>query len=303
MVVSRISSYAVFQNSQQNVNSIQKRMFDLQDQISSGLKTRFFEGLQGDVEQLTFLENNVKTSKTYEANNSVAISQLQTLNVSISQLVEYADDIEDLTTLRRNGAIGESINFELQMDQLRQAVISELNSTFQGKFLFGGTETARPPVQENYQPSPLPAGQLSTHYYQGSTEDPLHRARENVVLNLNVRADNVAFQKLFAGMDLALKGSAETDDDQVAAGLDLIQESQRELEAIQANVNSNTINLQNINDRLESLRLQFQGRAQELTRTDVLTASTELANNEAQLSASFLAFSRLNQLRLTDFLG
>ena len=65
-IVTRASTFSVFSNTIQNINKVQADLFDSQDQLSSGLKTDRFSGLQGQVEQFVFLEGRISQVRTYQ---------------------------------------------------------------------------------------------------------------------------------------------------------------------------------------------------------------------------------------------
>lgn len=303
MALGRISTYATFNNTLTNVNRVQADLYDLNDQISSGLKTRNFEGLTGEVEHFTQLEANIDKAKTFEQNNELNISRLRTTDTIMSQIVNVADDIENLIVLRRDGVLEDNIAFPEQMRAKLDALVGELNGTFGGRFLFGGTRTNVPPIiTEPAVPDPVTLGTPDANYYQGSDEDTPLRADEDVLITGNVRADDAAFQKLFGGIALALEGHTTDDDQLMQDALNMVQDGQSDLNEIQAVVNTNILTITDINERHENLRLYWTGVKEELANTNILDASTQVAVDQTVLQASFQAFAATNQLRLIDFL-
>jgi len=302
-VINRISTFSVFNNTLNNVNTTQANLFDLQEQISSGLKTDEFSGLQGQVEQFTFLEASVKKAKAYQENNAQNVARLRTANISLEQIIDVADEIEDLIVLRRNPGIEDDIAFEQQMRSKLDTIAAELNSQFEGQYIFGGTRTNVPPViTEPTIPGPNSLGQPDAGYYQGSTEDITLRASDSVTIQGNIRADNIAFQNLFGAAFQALSGDAADQDVLLADATDQIQTAIQDLIALKANNDANLIALEDINRRHKSLQLYWQGVTENLAKTDVVAASTQVAVDEAVLQASFQSFSSINALRLSDFL-
>jgi len=91
-------------------------------------------------------------------------------------------------------------------------------------------------------------------------------------------------------------------DDKLAQALDLIQAGQEELVAARTRVNTAIINIEQTGTRLEQMRLYLKGVTEQVSKTDVVAAATEVANHEAVLQASFQVYARLSQLRLSDFL-
>lgn len=302
-IVNRISTYSVFNNTLRDVNTTQANLFDLQRQISSGFKTESFQGLHGQVEQFTFLEARINKAQAYEENNAVNISRMQTMGVVLDQVIEIADQMENLMTLRRDGAMEQNIQFEQQMRGKLESLISELNTTFEGKFILGGTRTNVPPViNDPTTPGPITFGTLDTGYYQGSTESATMRADDNVTFTHDIRADSTGFQKVMHAAFWAIEGHTQDDDTMMVNALDMIQSGIQDVIAMQADNNVDMTRLEEINDRHESLRLYWRGVSESIVKTDLVSASTQVAIDQAVLQATFQSFAAVNQLRLSDFL-
>lgn len=303
MAIQRISTVAIFQTTLRDVNKVQANLLDLQQQISSGIKAKDFKGLNGKVEQFTALEAKMRKSQLYQENNAIAISRLQTTNTALDQILQLADDMENLVTLRRNPATGQSLAFEEKARSALAGLASQLNTTLEGRYLFGGTRTDTPPVIDDPQvPSVNAEGVPDASYYRGSQDDIKLRAQENYEITYNVRADEEGFQKLIAGIQLAISGAANNNDVKLGDSLTMIQEGIQEVIKLQGNVNGKIVELQQINERHESLELYWKGVTEDISKTDLVAASTQVAIDQSVLQASFQAFARINSLRLVDYL-
>jgi len=193
------------------------------------------------------------------------------------------------------------VNFVQQARNLTTSIANELNVKFEGRSLFGGTNTSAPPVPDPFVPQ-AQEGVPDASYYFGSNENVVYRADERIEFDFPVRADDVAFQKLFAAVNAGIASFERGDDDVFAASLDLLQSSQDELNAARARVNSDIIVVDQINERHTTTKLYIQGITEDIAKTDVVSASIEIANNQAILQAGFQAFARLSSLKLVDFL-
>lgn len=299
--INRVGTFSLQQRTLFDVGNTQSRLFDLQRQISSGLKTSDFQGLSGQVEQFTNLESKVASSKQYTDNNQLIISRIQTTTNSLSQIVDIAEKVRSLVLTRRNESSNSQLTFGVQVTALQKQIAGALNTNLGGRFLFSGTRTDVQPVADTI-PDPVTDGVPDAGYYQGSAEDMVVRAQDNVELTYNVRADNSAFQKLFAGISLALKGDQESSDNKLKDAFTLVSEGLEEVIAVQADQNSKLVTLQEINEKHDAQRLYFQGLTEALSRTDIVEASSQVALDQAVLTASFQVFARINSLRLSDFL-
>ncbi len=302
-IISRISTYGLHQKTIGDFNSVQSHLANLQNQISSGFKTDRFQDLIGEVEQFVDLEGEIKKLQNYETTNAEGISRYRTQRVAIEEMIQVGDQIEDLMTLRRNGANEDKIAFAQQMRGYITTFARELNTNIGGRYLFAGTRTnVQPVITEPSVPKPVTSTIPDDSFYQGSKENVILRPRSGLDIEFKTRADDEAFQKIVTAAWLSIEGDGEDDDDKLVQAVDMIQQGLDRLISIQADVDGEILNLENINERHESLRLYLTGVSEEIIKTDILTASTQVAIDQTILSASFQAFARINSLNLVDYL-
>lgn len=299
----RISTLGLHQRTMNDFNKVQNNLYDLQGQISSGIKARDFKGMNGQVEQFTTIEAKIKNLNAYANNNTEAISRLKTTRQSIENIITIADQIQDLTTLRRNGGLQNDVAYDQQLKDLRLSIGKELNSSLEGRFLFGGTKTNVPPVVEGVIPESVTPGTPDDIYYQGSKDNYILRPQENMEKQYNIRADDPAFQKLFAGISLGLQGDREKDDTKIGNAYTLISQGLEDIVRLQARVDADTVDLQNINDRHTTAVTYFKGIAESISKTDLVGASTQVAVDQSILQANFQVFARISSLKLSDYLN
>jgi flagellar hook-associated protein 3 FlgL len=304
MTIQRISTYAVHQSTLRDSTRVQSELANLQGQLSSGKKTDKFLGLDGNVEQFVQLDAKIRKTDVYINNNELVLARLNTTQVTMEKLMQVSDDMENLMVLRRNPANADNLNFAAQLDALRKTATSLLNTTFEGRFIFGGTRTDTPPVMDP-QPAPIEEGVPDAGYYQGSNENLIVRSQDNFDIEYNVRADNSGFQKMFAAIDLAI--SADTSltqgaDEKIQKAIQLMQDGLSDMNTAQTKVNGNIVTLTDINARHNDLKLYWKGVKDQAINTDIVSASTAVALNQAILQASFQTFARINQLKLSDYL-
>lgn len=301
MTVTRIGSLALFKNTFRNLSDVQSNLGTLQRQVSSGIKAQDFRGLNGQVEQFTFLEGKLRQTTQFIQNNQINSARLKTADQALGQITDIMDQLENLFVQARNGAMTDDVNFVQQAKNLTTSIANELNVKFEGRSLFGGTNTAGLPVPDPFAPQ-AQEGVPDDAYYQGSKTNIVYRADERIEFEFPVRADDSAFQKLFASVNAGIASFTRGDDTVFASSLDQLQAAQEELNAARARVNSDIIVVDQINERHTSTRLYIQGVTDEISKTDVVSASIEIANNQAILQAGFQAFARLSSLKLVDFL-
>ncbi len=300
--VSQISTYALHNTTLKNFNKLQGDLSVLQDQVSSGLKGRDFEAYNGQVEQLVGLEKEVKRLKEYIENNAITTSRLQTQENALSQLIDISDSVYNLMVGENPGTQNPAV-FTTQMDQLRYAIAAELNVNQGGRYLFGGTRTDLPPViDEPEVPRPFVSGTPDDGYYQGSKKNVTSRAQDNVEFEHDARADNPAFQKLFAAMALAEEGSLEQNKSKMDAAKDMAKQATEEIIALRASVSNRRVDVDRMTAKHTQQSLYFTGVIEDIAKVDTVAAASRIAIDQATLTATFQVFARISSLRLSDFL-
>lgn len=301
MGIDRISNLSLFNSTLGDVSDVEKQLATLQQQISSGLKSQDFAGLNGQIEEYTQINAKISAATQYQNNNTVAAARLQTADNAMEQMQSIASDMQALIVQARNATASGSLNFQLQMENYMKSMASQLNTNFDGKFLFGGTDTTSPPVTDPLHIQSV-VGTPDAGYYGGSTQDVTYHADVNITYTIPVRADDGAFQKLFAAAQQAIRGFNSGGDADLASALDLMQSGTQDLTAARADLNATSINVQSTNDRLKSMQLYWKSVNDEVANTDLVAASTQVSNYQAILQATFQVYSRLSQLRLSDYL-
>lgn len=303
MAVGRISTYNIHQSLMRDTTKSQSELFDLQGQVSSGLKTDNFAGLGSSVETFADLEARLSRGQAYIDGTKLVEGRLDVVDNTLSAIIDTATDIRNLISLRRNSAVGDSLAYDTQIEGKWQALVSQLNVSMEGRYVFSGTATNAPAVDAENYPSLQVDGIPDKGYYKGSTDNISVRIEDNVDITYNVRADDPAFQKIFAGLAMARKyGVTAGESQEMQQAYDLVAEGTEGIIGIRAVVNANKVKVMNNYDRLQSQQLYWKGLKEEISNTDIVAVSTEIALNQGILQAAFQAFARISSLKLSDFL-
>lgn len=301
--ITRLSTTLLQQQTMNDFTKVQAHMAELQTQVSSGIKAQDFAGLVGQVEQFTGLEAKVNKFSAYLDNNQEVLTRLENTKQVISTTIDIADSIQDLIVLRRNGtSLSKDGSFAQQIGALKESLKTQLNQNVNGYFLFAGTKANTPPVKDTI-PALAQDSIPDAGYYQGSNEDIITRPQDGYETSYNIRADAEGFQQAFAAIDMALKADDTKSDEKMKAAYDMITNALKNMNDLETTTNANITDLQSINDRLTSSKIYFKSVTETISKTDVLSASTEIAVDQTILTATFQVFSKISSLRLVDFLS
>lgn len=302
MAVTRISTYAFHQNTLSNASRLQANIFESQTQLSSGLRARNFEGLNGSVELYATLEDKLGKSAKYIVNNRVLQARLDDTNNALSQIIDLADSLKNLLLQRRNSGVANDLAFQQQMEGGFKTLAGLLNSNIEGRYLFAGSRTDQKPVDEDTFPTLVETGQPDSGYYLGSKEDITARIDDGFELTYNVRADASGFQQIVAAIATGVQGHQEGKDELIERAFDLMSSGMKEVINVQASVNSNYGQIDKASSRLTSLSVYWRGLKEDTVNADIVGLSTQLAVDQGVLQATFQTFAKINSLKLSDFL-
>ncbi len=298
--LSRISTLSVHNTLTRDVLGLQRDLVTYQDQLSSGLKTHTYDGLSGSVELFVDLKSKTSKATRYMDNITVATARLNTANTSLDQVIKSAQDIKGLMTQWRS-VDKSNINFRQQLTQYRDSISAALNTSMEGRFLFSGTATNKPPVNTDY-PEPAKVGVPDANYYQGSNTSATFRPQDNYDMTYSVRADDPAFQKLYSAINLALHADTEKSDTKMATAMDQLQQGLDGTIGLQTTTNVNILAIKDISDRHSTMQAYYKSLTDDVIKTDIVAVSTKVAFTQSTLQSAYQAFAGINNLKLSDYL-
>jgi flagellar hook-associated protein 3 FlgL len=301
--ISRIGTLAIYNNAISNSNRNKANLANLQDQLSSGLKGRDFQAYNGQVEQFVGLEKEVKRIQMYIDNNAETTSRLTTMEKSLDQTYNIAEEAKKVFTLRNNATFENSTTFEIQIKNSMLNMAKELNVNISGRYLFGGTNTELPPVIDSPSvPKSFTVGTPDAGYYQGSKQNVTTRIQDNIDVQYDIRADDAAFQKYFAAMWLGIEGHNEKNNEKLGKAQDMLDEAMKGINALSAKVQTKRTNVDDVVTRQKDMKLYYSSVAGEIANADTVEVASRVAIDQATLTATFQIFSRISSLNLSQYL-
>jgi len=284
---------------------LQNAYAERQIQVSSGLKTRYFDGLAFDATRLLSLESDVKSIQQQTDNAQIALDRVNLMFSVLSNLVTQTDAfLADLqATSSSLGITGQDLvnNAQTRLDQFAGG----LNTRVQGRFLFAGSNTEIAPVdfagtgwtgQFFVPPGPSVP---DASYYTGNDYIQTVEAVEGFNIDYGVNADNPAFEQIIRAYGLVI-----TDPNDLATAQEayrVMQIGQEEMQILQAQLSQRAQALeQQIRDNEEEINI-IQEQVSRIRDVDIAEATTNLKQLETQLEASFTVTSALLNLKLSDY--
>ena len=290
------------------VQAIQSRNVDQNIAITSGKTAQRYSGIASDSKRLVSIEATHVRITRFIQNNQLIDQRLQTMESSVSQLIDIATSFRTqlVGSLNANNATVSGVNVEAT--NLMQQVAGILNTDFDGRYLFAGSKTNIKPVDLAaggfvVPPSTYPST-ADTNYYLGDDNTLAAQAGPDLNLSYGVRANESAFEKLIRSLHLVSTAivSPTPDAARLNDGLRLVEEAITELTQVVSGIGITRSAIDTANKGHEETLLYAEQTIGEIGDTDLAKAITILTGDRAALEASFATLAQMRTISLLNFL-
>ncbi|MBF8982981.1 flagellar hook-associated protein FlgL [Lutibacter sp. B2] len=143
----RITNMMMINNMMGNLNTHLNRMDKIDNQVSTGKRiNRPSDDPVGTAQVLKFT-SDISAHEQYKKNADEANSWLDATETAVSQLKDVLQRVRELTVRGASGTMAEDDKKAIQKEivQLKDQMVAIGNTTFAGKYLFGGYKTTEKP--------------------------------------------------------------------------------------------------------------------------------------------------------------
>lgn len=185
-----------------------------------------------------------------------------------------------------------------QLEGLRDALLSDMNATFSGRYLFSGAESLTAPYTAT-------GGTVST--YQGDANgmsvDIGHDRSVQVTFDGESITKGSDAQDIFQVLDALIAAVRANDQDGVSAGLTALGSAFRRVTSVQSGIGSSMNAIEDQLSRLGDLKLASKTRLSKAEDANMAESITQMNQATTVYKAALGAVSTRNQLSLFDYLG
>lgn len=260
-------------------------------------------GLKQDV----FAEGGTSPSRSMElraqktANDAYLMSN-QTLAARMEVTVLSLDEIRKVTGDFKNLLISgdiASMNRSTLQDaagNVMQALVSTLNGTYNGEYIFSGTQTDQ---------RPLEIGADNLVSYAGGTDDVTSRIGDDTVLSHGIRADNPAFAEIFDALSTIINTDLDAIVDFTSfqrATAEAISAAEVEIVAMQAKLGDSQARLDRVITRQNDMSRIFTSSILDIEGVKPEEAAIRVEAISNQLQSTFAVTARMSQLSFLNFI-
>ena len=297
----RITNNMLSQNLLSNLETSQNQMYDLQNQLSSGLKLTKPSDDPVGAEQAINYNSNIASVAQSQKNCTQALSFMNTTDGAMGNITSMVQQIRTLTVQAADDVNQGTprLDIKTEVDQITQQLQTVANTQIGNKYIFGGTNTTTEPLAS--------LGSAWT-----GNDDPINfNVGNNVAVNIAVdgnklfeqapgttNADGTATKGLLATLSdlsnaLAGKdptGTAFTDDPTTATNaLTANQKIQNAISSALGNLDGNL-------DNITALRSDLGARVNRVTAisSQLDTTSTNLQQSLSNVQDADMAKTIMN---------
>ena len=311
------------------------QMGQMVEELASGRTSDVARHLSGSYSYLADVERNLTLIDGYSSATNEARLLADTMQSAMGSFQTVSENLGlDLMTASQSnlGVVANNVSQRATSDM--DVMLSKLNTSVGGRFMFSGLDTDTPPmadaetilsalrvevagettlagIETSLDTWFAPGGGFDTVAYQGSANSFAAfglGAGESV--DLDIRADDQSFRTLLRHTSLAALAGDSTlgfgttlQQDMISAAGEGLTFDQSALTRTRADTGYAQSRIEERSARLSAERTSFQAARTELLAVDPYETVTRLEDVQFQLEGLYTVTSRLSRLSLMDYLA
>jgi len=290
----RISETMRYEGVLRDIAQAQERMLKAQQQVSSGKRVTKPSDDPLAASDILRVKSEKSEDDQYLRNLTFARSKLQLSDVvldSVEQMVERARILGQSSFSNPDQAAG----YVTELEGLRDQIISAANTTYAGRFIFGGTITTQDPYVKNLD--------SSVTYIGNSAGMPMQISRtvtvETQVPGTEIFSGSVNIFDVMSGLVTAIQAGDQDGIDTQVANLGQFAEV---VALARSKVGGYLNHTTHVENNLAAANLSHETELSNKEAADLAKAISELTMSENGLQAALAVGARISQLSILDYL-
>ena len=290
----RVTESMAMRDFLRDIAGAREAMLDAQNKVSSGKKILRPSDNPRDMSDTIRLNADKIEAEQYERNLEFGRSRLEFTDTALESLQSMVERVRFLALT----AIGSSTNsdtFSTEAEGLRDQILGTVNSSFQGRFIFGGSDGDTQPYQKDA------AGVVT---YKGNSDVVKVQVGRVSTLQTQIPGSelfgtgNDVFKAL-SDLITAMKSGVKSDID---AKLKPVEAAWEGLSVSRSRVGSLINVADSISDEMGALSLARERNLVGLESADLTETLTDFQSYQSALQSTLAVGARISQLSLLDYL-
>jgi flagellar hook-associated protein 3 FlgL len=300
-MITRVATFAMSERMLEASLRTQSRMSEAQLQQASGAVSSDYGGLGRSAGTLVSLEVSLARSKSQASAAEEAGNRVQVMSDAVGSMSELMTSFRSSLSAAISAG-GDDDTLTATAQSLLEEFAGLLNTRFEGRYLFAGSDTGTAPADlSGYTASDVAT--QDTAYYQGNGTKASVVLSSERTLTYGVTGDEPAFEKALRALAAVANASAPPDTATLQAISELAAEAVDALATVQGQLSIDAATL----ERSVAAQTDHQDATESLITAangaDVTALAVELSAYETQLQASYAALAKVQSLNLMDYLN
>lgn len=293
----RITEGTIAGNYLYNLGQTRERIVKLQTQLASGKQVLKASDNPQSADTILRLTESMKQREQYVKNAIDAQGAADTTSTTLGQFSDILLSVKDLVVRASSTAFSaDKATFAEQADQLLSEMMDVANTKFNGKYIFGGTETMTPPFTMAADKSAVTA---NPNGIGGLISVQLG---ENVASQVNISGESGLNGTQYFEMVIQIRDSLKNGTFSAANFVGQVESAADHVLNQSSLAASYAQHFQSVSDNLEEQQLQLKQYLSMVQDTDVAEATMKLKHEEVMLDAALNTGGRVIPKTLIDFL-
>ena len=293
----RVTEGSIAQNYLYTVGKTRERIVKLQTQLASGVKVSKSSDDPQATDTILRLTESKNLREKYKNNASEGQGFADTTAVTLGQFADVLASLKDIV-VRGSTADNPSdmATYGASVDQLLSEAVDIANTRFNGKFIFGGTQTMDAPYK-------LSAGRSAVEKNPKGIDGVIeYQVGENISNQINISGEQGLQGTQIFDIMIQLRDSFNNGTFQSAAFLPQVENALNHVLDQASYAGSFSEHFQAVTDNLDEQENQLTQYLSLVQDTDVAEATMKLKNEETMLDAALNTGARVIPKSLMDFL-
>ena len=280
-----------------SIGNTKERMTVLQTQLATGKRvTKVSDDPQG-TNSILRLKTLIADNEQFSANTTEAQTMMESTESSLDGFADVLQKIKEMLVRANNGALTDELPaFGQSIDQLLDDAVDAANTKFNGKYIFGGTNTLQAPFT-------LAADRSAVTVNPGGiTGDIQFQLGEGMMQKVNIDGQQAFQGTAMFDLIIRLRDTLLAKTPPAAADAQALDDAYQHVISMTSTAGMITEQLNSNVDHLESQHTQLLNLLSVQQDTDVASAITHLTQEETNLNAALQTTARIIPKSLLDFL-
>ncbi|MBM3556711.1 MAG: hypothetical protein FJX47_14300 [Alphaproteobacteria bacterium] len=305
-MTTRVSTLGLHGNLTGVMLSRQRDQFEVQQQISTGLKSQTFQGIARDAAPLSIARETEAKRERYQRNISETNRWMQLYDQSFKELREMTLRVRDAVMVALGTNNGTGLDQTLQEAFSKMAGI--LNTSDGGKYIFSGSKTSTAPMSTT-NPTTFAALGAAANVFQNDTINAKMQVDDSYTITYGTNAS--AFTTDIMTIMHSLLNGGTYSNPLTAAQITTLQTQLANFQtldplgdiAVPDTLNGlNMKNVKDVQERHEAGLIYIRSYISDIQDVDTAEAITKLNLDQTAVEASMKIVSSVGRMSLLDFL-